>query len=92
MAKPQLKPLPAKVVLVSLASVAADLSVHPVTIWRWVNSLEGFPEPVRVGLSKIAFYEHEINEFKRNRTRRSSAPLPPKKRRIDSVKRQHQSP
>ena len=49
--------------IVKSTTVAEALGIHVNTIPRYVKKVKGFPQPVRVGLNGIGFYEDEVARY-----------------------------
>ena len=62
-------------IVVSPAAFGVALDVSEDTIGRYVKTLPGFPQPVRIGKLKAGFYKHEIVAFIKALPRAKDAPV-----------------
>lgn len=55
--------------LIDPRETARRVGCHPVTLYRWMRSIEGFPIPIRITQHRIAFFEDEVTAYIDSRPR-----------------------
>ena len=55
--------------LIDPRETARRVGCHPVTLYRWMKSLPGFPIAIRISPNRIAFFEDEVTAYIDSRPR-----------------------
>lgn len=82
--EPKPAALRANETFLTVGQVAKRYSVSNSTIWRWVHSREGFPDPYEIAKGTTRWASSDLNAFERSLRRkrsRDSGPLVPEKGR-----------
>jgi predicted DNA-binding transcriptional regulator AlpA len=56
-------------VLLDRNETALRVGCHPVTLYTWMKTIDGFPIPIRITKHRIAFYEDEVTAYIDSRPR-----------------------
>jgi predicted DNA-binding transcriptional regulator AlpA len=56
-------------VLIDPRATAKRLGCHPVTLYRWMKTIPGFPVAIRISPNRIAFFEDEVAAYIDSRPR-----------------------
>ncbi|MBR0994154.1 AlpA family phage regulatory protein [Bradyrhizobium japonicum] len=55
--------------LIDPRETARRVGCHPVTLYRWMKTLPGFPIAIRISPNRIAFFEDEVTAYIDSRPR-----------------------